>query len=77
MALYHGYGVITKEHETLKPTKEMCRGCYEDCYNHSEKDGCWSFSEARVVDKEAHPDIYTAEREKYEKTLSCYHGVNK
>ncbi len=83
MALYHGYGTIDKEHKTLKPKKSMCSGCYCDFYNYrTGLDGakeCWSFKDAKVVDKTAYPNIHcnASKREKYKKTLSCYHGVNK
>ena len=33
----------------MKKSKEMCRGCYNDFYNHHRDDGCWSFKSAKVV----------------------------
>lgn len=77
MAKYHGSGTITKEYKTLKPDKSMCAGCYNDFYNGEGAKECWSFKRAKVVDKEAYPSIYSTHTKKYEKTLSCYHGVNK
>lgn len=32
-------------------SKKMCRGCYNDFYNHSRDGGCWSFEKASVVKK--------------------------
>jgi len=76
---YHGYGEIIKEYKTLKPKKEMCYGCYCNDYNYGLGGAkeCWSFKNAKVVDKEAYRDIYSTKRVKIKKTLSCYHGVNK
>ena len=79
MALYHGFGEVTKEYKTIKPNKSMCSGCYCDQYNYGLGGAkeCWSFKSAKVVDKLAHYNIYVTERSKFKKTLSCYHGVNK
>jgi hypothetical protein len=83
MGLYHGYGTVTKEYKTIKPNKSMCSGCYDNFYNCGGVNGstkeCWSFKTAKVVDKIAYPNIHCndSQREKYEKTLSCYHSVNK
>lgn len=83
MALYHGYGTVTKEYKTIKPSKSMCAGCYNNFYNLGGVSGstkeCWSFQDSKVVDKIAYPNIYCndSQRKKYKKTLSCYHGVNK
>lgn len=83
MALYHGYGEITKEYKSIKPNKSMCSGCRDDFYNRGGVNGqtkeCWMFATAKVVDKIAYPNIYctASQRLKYKKTLSCYHGVNK
>lgn len=83
MGLYHGYGIIVKEYKTLKPTKSKCAGCNDNFYNLGGADGstteCWSFKDAKVVDKIAYPSIHCndSQREKYKKTLSCYHAVNK
>lgn len=81
MALYHGFGTVTKEYKTIKPTKSMCSGCYNNQYNHGLGGAkeCWSFSDAKVVDKLAYPNIHctSSQRQNYKKTLSCYHGVNK
>lgn len=79
MAKYHGRGTVIHEYKTVKPCKSMCSGCYEDYYNSGASDTgeCWSFSSAKVVDKEAYPDIYTNHTKVYKKTLSCYRGVNK
>lgn len=81
MALYHGYGEVTREYKTLKPAKSMCSGCYNNQYNHGLGGAkeCWSFQDAKVVDKIAYPNIHctSSQRKKYSKTLSCYHGVNK
>jgi hypothetical protein len=81
MALYHGSGTIIREYLTLKPNKSMCSGCYCNDYNYGLGGAkqCWSFEKAKVVDKEAYPNINCndSQRKKYKKTLSCYHGVNK
>ena len=29
--------------------KQHCSGCHDNFYNHSQKDGCWSFKEAKLV----------------------------
>ena len=81
MALYHGYGTVTKEYKT-KPTKVQCSGCRDNFYNGNNDLGvkeCWMFKDAVVVDKIAYPSIYSTgdQRQVYKKTLSCYHGVNK
>lgn len=34
-----------------KKTKELCRGCYQDYYNHNRDGGCWSFKTAKVVQR--------------------------
>ena len=80
MAKYHGYGDITREYKTLKPHKSMCSGCRNEFYNGQNPYGipqCWSFKDAKVVDKEAYSSIYATKLSKVKKTLSCYHGVNK
>jgi len=77
--LYHGYGEIIKTYKTIKPKKSMCSGCYCDDYNYGlggERE-CWSFKDAKVVDKSVHRDIYFTKKFKVKKTLSCYHAVNK
>ncbi len=81
MSKYHGYGKIIKEYKSLKAKKDMCSGCYENEYNFGlgGAKGCWNFKDAKVVDKIAYPNLNCteAQREKYKKTLSCYHGVNR
>lgn len=32
-------------------SKKMCVGCYNNYYNHSEKNGCWSFDSATIENK--------------------------
>lgn len=32
-------------------SKQMCVGCRDDFYNHREKDGCWNFPSATVMDR--------------------------
>lgn len=82
MGLYHGVGTIVKEYKTIKPEKYQCSGCRDNFYNGNNEYGvkeCWSFKTAKVVDKEAYPNIdcNDSQRKKYKKTLSCYHSVNK
>lgn len=77
MALYHGYGRVTREYKSLKPNKKMCSGCRNNFYNGNNDLGvksCWSFQDSKVVDKEAYPNIHCVKPSKYKKTLSCYHG---
>lgn len=83
MALYHGHGTIIHEYKTLKPCKSMCSGCYDNYYNYQDAidhtygaKECWSFKNAKVVDKEAYYSIYDNKTRVFKKTLSCYHGVN-
>lgn len=81
MALYHGYGKITREYKTIKPNRTMCGGCNNAPYWHGlgGSNKCWSFDDSKVVDKIAYPNIHCndSQRQTYKKTLSCYHGVNK
>ena len=73
---YHGHGTIIKEYKSLKPSKNMCSGCYNEIYQygHLGVKKCWSFTDAKVVDKEAYSSIHATSTSKYKKTLSCYHG---
>lgn len=79
MSKYHGYGEVIKEYKTIKPNKSMCHGCYCDPYNHGLGGAkeCWMFKDSKVVDKLAYFNIHQTKRDKFKKTLSCYHGVNK
>ena len=79
MAKYHGYGEIVKEYKSLKPNKKLCEGCYCEQYHYGLGGAklCWSFEDAKVVSKLAYRSIYSTEKSKIRKTLSCYHGVNK
>lgn len=78
----HGSGTITREYSSLKPSKAICRGCYENHYNHSGNSTsgeCWGFSTARVVDKVGHTSIYVegGPDGRMIKTHSCWHSVQK
>jgi hypothetical protein len=77
----HGSGQIVREYKTLRSSKSMCRGCYDDAYNYRGPgiEGCWSFASARVVDKVGHSSIYVQNGPdtRLVKTLSCWHAVSK
>ena len=78
----HGQGEITRIYKTLKPKKEMCRGCRNDFYNAGNNglgvEECWSFKNAQVVDKLGYRSIHSVEKdERKVQTLSCWHAVSK
>ena len=77
----HGSGSITREYKSLKPKREMCRGCYNDFYNGRQNMncfGCFSFDNAKVVDKVGYGSLRsTSPDTKLVKTLSCWHAVSK
>jgi hypothetical protein len=58
----------------MAKSKSMCCGCYNNFYNSSEKDGCWSFKNAKIVTK---VEVGTWQPPPYTwiptKILSCYH----
>jgi hypothetical protein len=59
----------------VSKNKSMCRGCRNDFYNHSQKDGCWCFNDATIVERIQvgtwEPPPY--EKNRAQKVLSCYH----
>jgi len=77
----HGHGTVTKEYKTLRPQRSMCSGCYDDHYNHVNKDngGCWAFETAKVVNKVGYTSIHVGYGPdgKMTRTLSCWHAVRK
>lgn len=76
----HGSGKIIREFKTLKPSKQMCRGCYDDVYNHGcgGASECWAFKGSKVVTKIGYRSIHSTKMDtKISRTLSCWHGVNK
>lgn len=79
--MIHGYGTITREYKTLKPKREMCRGCYNEFYQDRQNlgcYGCWSFKNAKVVNKIGYGSLRSTSADtKMTKTLSCWHGVSK
>ena len=55
-------------------SKELCRGCRDDYYNHQSKGGCWSYDQAKIVTLVRvgiweEPPYSPARAEKY---LNCY-----
>lgn len=75
-----GLGTVIREHPRLKPESVMCRGCYNDDYNHGlgGQTQCWHFEGARVVDKSGHSSIHTVGGHdvRKNKTLNCWVGRN-
>jgi len=59
----------------MSKTKDMCRGCRDDFYNHNRVGGCWSFANAKVVSRVRvgiwEPPPYSPKRA--ERCLSCFH----
>lgn len=57
----------------MPKSKAMCRGCRDDYYNRSEKNGCWCYSSAQIVTRVKvgvwQPPPYARLPEK---TLSCH-----
>jgi hypothetical protein len=55
--------------------KKYCAGCHDNYYNHSEKNGCWSFKDAKLVWR---LPVHKDERQPYKKKAiqvpDCYHG---
>lgn len=62
----------------MNKTKEMCRGCREDHYNHAVTGGCWSFKSAKIVTR---TQVGTWQNPPYRwiptKTLSCHRAQGK
>ena len=58
----------------MTKSKTMCVGCRDNFYNMSGKEGCWSFANAKVVERVQvgawEPPPYAKERA--QKCLSCY-----
>ncbi len=58
----------------MPKSKEMCKGCHDDFYNHQQAKGCWSFEKAKVVQRVKvgtwDPPPYGREPED---VLSCCH----
>jgi hypothetical protein len=58
-----------------KKSKELCRGCRDDYYNHNREGGCWLFANAKVVQLQRvgtwQPPPYSWHPET---RLSCYHA---
>ena len=58
----------------MAKNKSMCSGCYNDFYNHSQENGCWSFDKAKIVTKVKvgtwQPPLYVWSPIKI---LSCFH----
>jgi len=58
----------------MAKSKELCRDCREDYYNHAGRDGCWSYAKAKVVKRvlvgtwQPPPYIWRPRA-----VLSCYH----
>ena len=60
----------------MKKSKQLCNGCRNDFYNYNIADGCWSFSNAKIVKRQR---VGTWQPPPYkwnpETCLSCYHAV--
>lgn len=78
-----GHGAVVREYKTVKPSRRMCGGCRDDYYNHGNNafggDGCWSFKDAKVVDKVGHSSIHVCGGVDTikKRTLSCWSAVSK
>lgn len=55
-------------------SKAMCRGCRDNYYNSSQKDGCWLYPQAKIVKRVQvgtwQPPPYSRNAQS---VLSCYH----
>lgn len=59
----------------MTKSKELCRGCYNDYYNHGGggAEGCWSFASAEVCKRAfIHLSMVPPWAVKPVTTLSCY-----
>jgi hypothetical protein len=58
----------------MEKTKEMCRGCRDDFYNHNRECGCWCFEDAKIVERIQvgvwEPPPYSIARK--QKVLACF-----
>ncbi len=55
-------------------SKDLCRGCYDDFYNQTDAEECWSYADSRVALKKfVHIDQVPPWKNKTEWTLSCHH----
>ena len=57
----------------MSKSKSMCSGCYNDFYNHKEKNGCWCYGNAKVVTRTL-VGVWQNPPYKWipQKTLSCH-----
>ena len=57
----------------MSKTLKLCSGCRDDYYNHCQPDGCWSYANAKVVQRQR---VSTWQPPPYEWSpetrLSCY-----
>lgn len=60
----------------MPKSKDLCRGCYNDFYNHRQnftQYGCWSYDDAKVVKRHfVHLDDVPPWHAPSETTLNCH-----